>query len=173
MDRDPSPGAISHVSIERVDTDHRPVIDRLCQLERHDLSWLMGWLPDEHGVFDVPSLDRFFTEPEHGAHLIRADGALAGFALTRPLAEGPQFIHSFFVVRALRRSGVGRAAASLLLGEHPGPWAIAFLEGYEEAGRFWRVVASDVAGEAWRESRRTSPDGEHQFAWIELTAPSA
>ncbi len=173
MDRDPSPGAISHVSIERVDTDHRPVIDRLCQLERHDLSWLMGWLPDEDGVFEVPSLDRFFTEPGHGAHLIRADGALAGFALTRPLAEGPQFIHSFFVVRALRRSGVGRTAAGLLLREHPGPWAIAFLEGYEEAGRFWRVVAHDVAGEAWRESQRTSPDGEHQFAWIELTVPSA
>jgi predicted acetyltransferase len=173
MDRDTFPSAAMQVSIEAVDADQRSVVERLCQLERHDLSRLMGWLPDESGVFEVPSLDRFFNEPGHGAHLIRADGALAGFALTRPLAEGPHFIHSFFVVRARRRSGVGRIAAGLLLAERPGPWGIAFLEGYEEAGTFWRLVAHDVAGEGWSESRRTSPNGEHQFVWIELAVPGA
>jgi predicted acetyltransferase len=172
MDRDDARDALRGVSVEPVGVDRRDVVERLCQLERHDLSRFMGWLPGDDGLFEVPSLDRFFAAPGHRACLIRAEGSVAGFCLTRPLEDGAQFIHSFFVVRALRRTGVGRRAAALLLAQQPGPWAIAFLEEYEEAGRFWRVVARDVAGTDWTEGRRTSPDGAHQFAWIELTATS-
>jgi predicted acetyltransferase len=156
------------VTIEPVDASSRSVVERLAQLERHDLSELVGWLPDDAGRFEVPRLDRFFSDADHHAYLLRADGSLAGFALVRPIEDGVSFIHSFFVVRGLRRQGVGRAAAAQLLRSRPGPWAIAFLETYEEAGTFWRAVAREVAGEEWTEGQRTSPDGEQLFSWIEI-----
>lgn len=162
------PGDASHVTCERVGAQARPVVERLAQLERHDLSGLGGWVPGDDGLFDVPRLGRFFDEPRHSAHLIRADGALAGFALVRPFEDGAHFIHSFFVVRSLRRHGVGRAAAAALLRSRPGPWAIAFLEEYAAAGAFWRTVARDVAGQRWTEGRRTSPDEKQVFSWIEI-----
>jgi predicted acetyltransferase len=163
-----APGPPAHVTLVPADPAQRPVVERLAQLERHDLSELMGWLPDDAGLFEVPRLDRFFTDSDHQALLIRADGALAGFCLVRPIEDGVSFIHSFLVLRGLRRHGVGRAAAAELLHRRRGRWAIAFLEQYEEAGGFWRAVARDVAGSDWTEGRRTSPDGEHLFAWIEI-----
>jgi predicted acetyltransferase len=167
------PGDALTVTIERADARSRAVVERLAQLERHDLSDLGGWVPGEDGLFEVPRLDRFFDQPDHDAYLLRSDGALAGFALVRPFEDGARFIHSFFVVRSLRRHGVGRAAASLLLHDRPGRWDIAFLQEYAAAGAFWRTVARDAAGEAWTEGRRTSPDGTQVFSWIEIDLAQA
>jgi predicted acetyltransferase len=161
------------VTVVPVDGSMRAVVERLAQLERHDLSEVLGWMPDDAGHFEVPRLDRFFTEPGHEAHLIRVDGALAGFCLVRPIEDDVAFIHSFFVVRGMRRRGVGRAAAAELLARRRGRWAIAFLEQYAEVGPFWRAVAEDAAAGAWSEGRRTSPDGELQFAWIEIDLTAA
>lgn len=164
-------GDAARVTLERADARTRPVVERLAQLERHDLSALGGWVPGDDGLFDVPRLGRFFDEPDHDAYLLRSGGALAGFALVRPFEDGAHFVHSFFVVRALRRHGVGRTAAAQLVRSRPGPWAIAFLEEYAEAGAFWRTVARDVAGDAWTEGRRTSPDEKQVFSWIEIDLP--
>lgn len=168
MTRGRADGRPIDVTLTAAGDSARATVERLAQLERHDLSELMGWVPGDDGLFETPRLDRFFTEPDHHAFLIHSSGALAGFCLTRPFEDGATFVHSFFVVRALRRGGVGRAAAAALIGLRPGPWALAFLEEYEEVGGFWRAVARDVAGDAWTEGRRTSPDGEHVFAWIEI-----
>jgi predicted acetyltransferase len=146
------------VRLEPAGEHLRPTVERLAQLERHDLSELGGWVPDDAGLFDVPRLDRFF-------------GERAGFALVRPFEDGATFIHSFFVVRSLRRHGVGRAAAAQLIRSRPGTWAIAFLEEYAAAGAFWRAVARDVAGDDWTEGRRTSPDEKQVFSWIEIDLP--
>jgi predicted acetyltransferase len=135
------------VRLQRADAETRPVVERLAQLERHDLSDLTGDLPGPTGRYDL-SLARFFDEPEHAAHLIYADERPVGFCLVRPF-EGRAFIHAFFVVRAVRRRGVGRAAATELL-RTQSRWAIAFREDNAPAARFWR----QVAGESWREERR-------------------
>ncbi|MFN8167796.1 MAG: GNAT family N-acetyltransferase [Candidatus Nanopelagicales bacterium] len=165
------PGDGPRVTCERVGEQARPVVERLAQLERHDLSGLGGWVPGDDGLFEVPRLHRFFDEPDHDAYLVRSDDALAGFALVRPFEDGAHFIHSFFVVRSLRRHGVGRAAAGQLIRGTGGLWAIAFLEEYAAAGAFWRTVARDVAGQRWTEGRRTSPDEKQVFSWIEIDLP--
>ena len=61
------------------------------------------------------------------------------------------------MVRALRRKGVGHRAAREMLRLHPGPWAIAFQEENPKAARFWRQLATDAVGTAWREERRPVP----------------
>lgn len=156
------------VSLRPAGDSLRPVIERLAQLEQHDMSDLAGYLPGPDGLFDVPRLARFFTQPDHDALLIYAGDAVAGFGLTRPFDDGSTFIHSFFVVRALRRQGVGLAAAVELLTSRRGRWSIAFLEANAAAARFWRQVATEVAGESWTEDRRRDPDGAHTFTFVRV-----
>jgi predicted acetyltransferase len=64
----------------------------------------------------------------------------------------------FFVVRAARRQRVGYRAAVELLHLHPGRWAIPFQEENPGAARFWRRLASEIAGSGWREERRPVPE---------------
>jgi predicted acetyltransferase len=63
----------------------------------------------------------------------------AGFVFVRGLAAGagPLVMGEFLVVRAVRRRGVGRAAARMVLARHPGAWEIPFQEANAEAARFW------------------------------------
>ncbi|WP_141711771.1 GNAT family N-acetyltransferase [Jiangella alba] len=87
-----------------------------------------GDLPGPDGLFEFPRLSRFFADDDHRAFLIHSHGQLAGFCLVRPFDDGASFIHAFFVVRALRRHGVGLAAATELLRSGGGRWVIAFVE---------------------------------------------
>jgi predicted acetyltransferase len=138
----------------RVATDElRPVVERLAQLERHDLSEFRGYTPDDRGVYAFRKLPLFFTEPGHRAYLIYHGRTLAGFTLTHPRPDGANSVFAFFIVRALRRKGIGQQAAQGLLQLLPGRWAIAFQEENSGAARFWRQVATAVVGPAWQEER--------------------
>lgn len=156
------------ISVRLVDIAMRPVVERLGQLERHELSQFTGDLPGPDGQFDFPRLSRFFTEPDHHAYLIHSDEQLAGFCLIRPFDGGASFIHAFFVVRALRQQGVGLAAATDLLRSRHGRWAIAFVERNEPAARFWRQVATDVVGDNWTHELRRTPDNGRTFTFLHV-----
>lgn len=140
------------------------LVARLVQLEQHDLSAITGELPGDDGLFPVARLDRFFAEAGCTAYVVDHDGSPAGFALVRPV-EGRPFVHSFFVVRALRRRGVGAEAAALLLATDDGPWTIAFVERYDAAATFWREVVART-GRPWTEAQREHA-GE-TFVWLTL-----
>jgi predicted acetyltransferase len=136
----------------------RPVIERLWQLYLHDLSEFRDTMPDEHGLFKAGRLPAYLVDDDdHGAYLIDAEGTVAGFVLLRGLVHEPRTIGEFFVLRAKRRHCVGHDAAVTALREHPGTWEIAFQEENPGAARFWRRVATDVAGTSWREERRPVP----------------
>ncbi|MDA2807903.1 GNAT family N-acetyltransferase [Nocardiopsis suaedae] len=158
MDTPVPPGTSAPVvTVEPVGDEARALIERLGQFERHDMSEFRGAVPDEEGVFPFPRLPLFFDDPDREVLLIRTDGAVAGFALTRPLSDGSTSIGSFFVLRGLRRGGVGIRAALALLRLRPGRWSIAFQEDNPGAARFWRRVADAAAGDHWREERREVP----------------
>ncbi|MGW5861569.1 GNAT family N-acetyltransferase [Streptomyces sp. NPDC055239] len=145
------------LTIRPATAELRPVVEQLAQLYRHDLSEFLGHLPTLDGTFGFSTLPLFFDEPGRQALLIQHGAAPAGFVLTRPLSEGATSISAFFVVRALRRRGVGRQAALQLLHSRPGAWAIAFQEANAGAARFWRGVATAAVGSAWREEARPVP----------------
>lgn len=157
-------GPSAHVVLRRASAADRPLLDRLVQLEQHDLSDLTGELPGDDGRFPVRGLERFLDEPGGAAYVVEVGDAPAGFALVRPV-DGTSFVHSFFVVRSLRRRGVGAQAAGLLLATDDGPWTLAFLERYAAAAAFWRAVAA-ATGRVVTEDTREH-DGE-TFAWMVL-----
>lgn len=156
------------ITLQPADASMRPVVERLGQLERHDLSQFTGDQPGPDGLFDFSRLSRFFTDADHRAFLIHSDGRLAGFCLIRPFDDGASFIHAFFVVRALRRHGVGLAAATELLRSRRGRWVIAFVEQNAPAARFWRQVATDVVGDTWTEEHQQAPGDRHAFTLLHV-----
>jgi predicted acetyltransferase len=140
----------------------RPVLERLWLLFQHDMSEITGALPDPTGQFRRERLDATFTDPDRCGFLahLEADGAQpspVGFALVRALDDPARVLTSFFVVRAARRSGVGRELAAHVLASFPGHWEIAFQDANPPAVRFWRAVATDAVGQAWTEAHRAVP----------------
>jgi predicted acetyltransferase len=137
--------------------DHRAVVERLWQLYSHDLSEFRGAMPNDDGLFRSGRLPLYFDDPDRCGYLIHTDAGLAGFALVRGLSGEARVMGEFFVVRAARRQRIGHAAATELVGRHPGAWEIPFQESNPGAARFWRRVATAVAGPAWKEELRPIP----------------
>lgn len=166
----PRPAA-EPVELVPADRSHRAVLGNLGQLYRHDLSGSYGHVPNPDGTFNNRRLDRFLAgaDPEDRAWLITAAGSLGGFVMTAPADGGGRSVSDFFVVRALRRSGVGREAARQVIAMTPGPWRIAF-QGYNPgAQRFWSQVATDAAGDQWAmhdEPPRGQQDPRDMDTWI-------
>jgi hypothetical protein len=71
-------------------------------------------LPNADGTFNNRRLDLFLagTSPASRAWLITAAGSLSGFVMTMRAAGGGQMISDFFVVRAMRRTGVGAGSGA-------------------------------------------------------------
>ena len=135
----------------------RPVVERLWQLYRHDLSEFRGSLPDAAGAFHTRTLTPFLEgNADRRAHLFLRDGPV-GFALVARATSGPRVMSEFFVVRAARRQGLGRAAVDALFALYPGAWEIPFQEENAAAARFWRRVAAEVAADGVHEERRPVP----------------
>lgn len=136
----------------------RPVLERLWLMFRHDLSEFRGALPSPDGTFRNDRLRAAFEDRDWAAYLLTSDARPVGLAVIRGLTGPTRVLNSFFVVRGMRRSGIGLRAVRDLTGRHPGPWQVAFQDDNMTAVRFWRRVASDMAGDTWTEERRPVPD---------------
>ena len=154
------PGAVGLRPLTDADAE---LIDRLWQLYVHDLSQSRGSLPNEHGLFKQGHLQWFRDDPSNWpGFLVTYDGAPAGFAFVGTNWDtGKRTIGEFFVVRAVRRRGVGEFVARTLIERYPGTWEIAFQDENAGAPQFWIRVVSSIVGAAWREEWRPVPDKPH------------
>ena len=115
--------------------------------------------------------ERGFWEPDHvpdwlgaGPHqhalLIRADGQRAGFAFVgeapfEHMTAGFDFrLCEFFVLRALRGRGIGRAAGRAVFDRFPGRWEVEEMRRNEPSVRFWRRVIGEYTSGAFEEAPR-------------------
>jgi predicted acetyltransferase len=148
------------------------VLGNLGQLYRYDLSEAYGHLPNPDGTFNNRRLDLFLaeTDPARRAWLITVAGAVGGFVMTAPADGGGTSIYDFFVVRAIRRSGVGREAARQVIAMTPGRWRIGFQSYNPGALRFWTQVASDAAGDQWVTRDDPPVAGRPPDTWITFHA---
>ena len=168
------------VTIDPIDEATRPLVERLWQFYRHDLSefrglhgpWgVRGTLPAEDGTFNDRGLQPFLADdPGRAAYLFRRDGSPAGFALVQ--LDEPLMLAEFFVARGARGQGIGRAAALALFERHPGTWEIAFQENNVAAARFWRRLCAEVARDGVVEELRPVPGkpGVPPDVWLTLNA---
>jgi predicted acetyltransferase len=165
----------SPVALTPVDRTHRAVLGNLGQLYRHDLSEAYGHLPNDDGTFNDRPPDRFLAgvDPQRHAWLITAAGRTAGFVMTTPADEGGTSIAGFFVVRALRRTGVGRAAAMQTISLFPGQWTIGFQRYNPGVEAFWSRVATLAVGDQWDIHDGPTPETRPPDTFITFTTAAA
>lgn len=140
-----------NVTLEEVGSDAVPLLRRLMQLYLYDLGSIDGWNISAEGTYGSPDkIERFWTESGRRSFLIKAEAAIAGFALIRDQAEhggsGVHEVSEFFVLRRFRRQGVGERAATLLFDLAPGPWELSQMPSNVVAQEFWRAVIGRYTG---------------------------
>ncbi|MFI8533046.1 GNAT family N-acetyltransferase [Streptomyces aquilus] len=163
------------LTVRPVTPADRPTLDRLWLLFRHDLSEFGGQLPHPDGTFRSERLEAAFSgDADWAAYLFSRGAHPVGFAFVRALTQSTRVLNSFFVVRGVRRSGVGLRAVRDVVARHPGEWTVAFQDANPGAVRFWRRVAESIAPGAWEEERRPVP-GKPDLApdvWVSFRCPS-
>lgn len=101
----PRPGKPMAVALREADPADRETLRRL----------LADYLFEFDGRTEpYPYFDAYWSEPDRLPLLIEADGELAGFCLIRAGDDG-WTIAEFSVLPARRRTGVGRAAVSIIV----------------------------------------------------------
>ena len=142
----------------------RSRLRNLLQLYLHDFSEVLPIVPNRDGTFSYPHLDAYWIDDWRKPFLITADGHLAGFALVRTVSvvtgsADVADMAEFFVVRGLRRHGVGRAAAQALFARFAGIWEIRVIEDYAAARAFWLSVINAAARATPERSSWVNDDG--------------
>ena len=132
------------VAIRPARNEDKAAIANLIQLYLHDLTEFMPFPVGADGRFEYGFLDRFWRFP----YFIMQDNEIAGLALVIdecPLTgQSPcWFMAEFFVLRAYRGRGVGKAALDLALKAHPGAWHIAVPHANAAAQKFWPRALGD------------------------------
>ena len=151
----------AQVELVSVGEQHKAVLANLVQFYRYDYTEIRDLPLSPHGTYPYRYLDHYFVEPGREALFIVADGKLAGFALMRRLDDGTNQVAEFFVLKARRRGGVGRAAAHALFRRFPGRWQLEY-DHTNAAGRaFWPVVVAEIAAGPVETSEVGPPDVDH------------
>jgi predicted acetyltransferase len=126
------------VSLRPATATDKPVIANLIQLYLHDMTEFMPFPVGADGRFEYGFLDRFWRHP----YFIMQGMEIAGFSLV--VDECPLtgrvpcwFMAEFFVLKAYRMQGVGKAALDLAFAAHSGPWHIAVPHANRAARLFW------------------------------------
>lgn len=139
------------IHIADASLDEKPVIANLIQLYLYDMTESMPFPVGVDGRFEYGFLDRFWRFP----YLIYSGDELAGFALV--IGECPLtgrqpcwFMAEFFVLKAYRRGGVGRAALAAIIDRHPGDWHIGVPLANQPAQAFWGRALSPHAPQVSR-----------------------
>ena len=129
----------------------------------------------EHGERHAELLARWFRDDRSHPLLLLDGGRAAGFALvSRPLvastAQGAiEFrMAEFFVRRAFRRRGIGRAAAALIFSRFAGRWEISEATTNSRAVSFWRQIVMSYTRGRYDERVR---DGEVRQTFVSSNAP--
>lgn len=137
-----------HIEIQSARVEDKPVLRNLMELCQHDYSEFNGSEVNEHGLFDYPYLDHYWTEPGRFPFLVRVAGKLAGFVLVRALeatGDEPMWeMAEFFILRKYRRQGIGRIVAHQVFARFAGKWRVMQEKGNLPAQAFWRRVIERI-----------------------------
>jgi predicted acetyltransferase len=141
-----------NVEVVKAGPGDRLRLENLMELYLHDFSEILHYAPHDDGRFGYDRLDVYWSEAGRYPFLIWADRRLAGFALVArgSVVSGDPSVFDmaeFFVVRGLRRHGVGATAAAHVFSSLAGTWEVRVLELNAAAQLFWdRAVSSFTDG---------------------------
>jgi len=162
------------VSLKRIGSDSRHVLENLFPYYIYDMSEFMGWNPNSDGLFtfDCATLDSYWKEVDHVPYFIHVGKELAGFALVRNYPIEPETfdIEQFFVLRKFKGKGVGKKVLLAVVANHPGKWQIRVLKENEAALKFWLSAVKNVVSSCYEVSLDIDVDLEMQFIRFETVS---
>jgi predicted acetyltransferase len=154
------------VVLERVTGDSASTLGNLFELYTYDFSEQLPLRIKASGRFELTPGDVWWTRDDHFAYFIKLHGELAGFALLRAgsrvtNASEVLDVAEFFVLRGIRRKGIGRIAAHALFRAHAGAWEVRVRQTNVGAMLFWSKTV-----ENWvRQPVSSSPFSVEGTAW--------
>jgi predicted acetyltransferase len=153
-----------NVSLVRALKSDECTLKNLLHLYIHDFSEFLGLTPSEDGSFSYPALPLYWSESDRTAYFIRTGAGLVGFALVSrgSMVSGDRTVFDlaeFFVVRGVRRRGVGQAAAHNLFRSMPGKWEVRVAEFNIPAQQFWKRVIEKCCASPYKIEAWTREDG--------------
>jgi predicted acetyltransferase len=145
-----------HIELLQPKSEDILALRRLMQLYLYDLGSLDGWDIADDGTYGNPDrIETFWTDADRQRYLVRVDGKLSGFVLTRSgtyfSGDDAREISEFFILRKYRRLGVGRTTANRIFDSFPGTWEVAVMKSNAPAQNFWRAVVSDYTNQQYEE----------------------
>ena len=159
-----------HYEICPPSRDDLPVVQNLARFYVYDMSEHAGFDFRDDGLFVAGAslLNYWGIAPETAqdqwpahwkgfAHLVRAGGHPAGFALVRRIGDGLYDMGEFFVARKYRRKGAGAYVAKAMFERYRGRWEVREMPTNTGAQAFWRQIIGDFTGGAYEESREVFP----------------
>ena len=153
--------------------DDKATFSNLIQLYLYDMTESMPFPVGSDGRFNYDFFDRFWQFP----YLIRSDLEIAGFAFVIdrcPLTDRRPcfFMAEFFVLKAYRRRGIGKAFMNELINRHQGDWHVAVPVQNYSALAFWQKALGGFGPEV----EELVFDGDlwrlHQFTWPSDAGPA-
>ena len=139
-------------SVDEAGPAERDIVRNLLQLYLYDMSEFEPRDLDERGVFSYRYFDAYWAEPDRRVLLVRLGGRPAGFAMLNehsvlsPARSGVRTVADFFIVRGLRRFGLGTALALETFRRFPGRWEVRERATNLPAIEFWRGVIGEYTG---------------------------
>ena len=136
----------SALVLQPIARESASILHNLFELYVYDFSEHMPLQLRDSGRFEITPAEEWWTRDDHFAFLIRWRGTLAGFALARRgsrVTSAPDVmdVAEFFVLRGLRRQGIGSSAAHALFHTFPGAWEIRVRRTNVAALGFWSRAA--------------------------------
>jgi predicted acetyltransferase len=145
-----------NIRLVEAGSDGISILRRLMQLYLYDLGSLDGWDIGDDGAYgNAARIEAFWNTGQRDRYLVKADGKLAGFVLTRVgsyfSGEGAQEISEFFILKKYRLHGVGRMVATHIFDRFDGTWEVRVMRTNAPAQAFWRVVIAGYTDDCYEE----------------------
>ncbi|HTU60441.1 MAG TPA: GNAT family N-acetyltransferase [Polyangiales bacterium] len=164
---------MTQLTLDRVDPSQQATLANLFELYAYDFSATVPIEVGPDGRFGH-DVSTWLKDRNRAAYFIRSGGKLAGFALLRRgshLDGAPDVmdVGEFFVLRYLRRRGLGKLAARAVFALHPGRWEVRVRVQNQNALAFWSDVVDEVAAGTQRSEQLQKADVHWQVFHFDNT----
>ena len=133
--------------------EQEPILANMLELYAHAFSEFIDLKLGADGRFGYKHLSLYWKESNRYPFLIMADGHFAGFVFVRRGSESSNDadvwdIAEFFIVRGVRRRGLGIKVAQEIWRKFPGKWEVRVMDRNQKAKNFWARAINEFLGKA-------------------------
>ncbi|MDR9856452.1 GNAT family N-acetyltransferase [Paenibacillus sp. VCA1] len=136
------------VVVSKASQSDRELLENLLQLYIYDFTEFTNQPIPLNGLYKImPDFESYWIEGQSHPYIIKANGEIAGFILTKEIDEGRKYnyLAHFFVLRKFRGMGIGKRAAEQIFRKSKGEWELNQLLKNVPAQKFWDKVIEDVS----------------------------